>query len=210
MRAPRSHDFVPPWQWGIFRRKACRDLLLDRRSKEYDAMTAIYQALKRAGFNETYWQFVYRGQIGGLVKNPRGTLLEFHVRFFEDGMIYAEIELGRSVLLHFLNRRCYINQYLARRLRSRLPEKYVDYFQLSTERYKCAYHRNWPEWTIRNRFVTLSMKKQIHFLTTLSDWRVLALIMLGSTVSSFTPSLVILPLVTATMIVVYLLAPRRS
>jgi len=71
-------------------------------------MNSIYQALKEMGFKETYWQFVYPGQIGGLVKSPRSNLLELHVRFFQEGMMYAEIEMGRSALLHFLNRRLYL------------------------------------------------------------------------------------------------------
>jgi len=210
MKAPFRRDFAPPWRWGIFRRAPCRALQLSSSSPDYRPMNAIYAALKSAGFRETYWQFVYSGQIGGLVKSPKGTVIEFHVRFFEGGMIYAEIELGRSLLLHFVNRRSYINKYLVAMLASRLSAAEASYFLASTERYKSAYHNDWPEWTANFRYITPSMKKQIRFLTTLSDWRVLALIMLASTASSFGDRPVVLPILTATMIIIYLLAPKRS
>jgi hypothetical protein len=172
-------------------------------------MTAIYQALKSIGFRETYWQFIYPGQIGGLIRNPRNTLIEFHVRFLKEGMIYAEIELGRSVLLHFANRKLYINQYLICKMGSRLSAAHREYLRGSIKRHKSVYAKDWPEWTVENRFVTPSMKKQIRFLAVLADWRTLALIMLASVVSSLADGPTVLPLITALMIFVYVLAPKR-
>jgi|HubBroStandDraft_4_1064222.scaffolds.fasta_scaffold301862_1 hypothetical protein len=202
--------FAPPWHWGIFRRDPCSRLLIDDGSPEYEPMTAIYQALKAAGFRETYWQFVYPGQIGGVVKTPRGTLIELHVRFFERGMIYAEMEVGRSVLLHFLNRRYYINEYLIRKFDSKLTSSQLDYLRISTARYKACCDNDWPEWTLENRFITRSTRMQIRFLTVLADWRVLALIMLASVASSVVRHSIAVPLVAALMILVYLLAPKRA
>ena len=170
---------------------------------------AIYNALRATGFRETYWQFVYPRQIGGLVKNPKGSLIEFHVRFFEDGMIYAEMELGRSVLLHFFKSRHYINHYLIRKLGCRLTCSQLDYLRMSTAKYKASYDNDWPEWTVGNRFITHNTKMQIRFLTLLADWRVLTLIILASVASSLVPNSVALPLVTTLMVLVYLLAPRR-
>jgi hypothetical protein len=208
-RSRIAPEFAPPWQWGIFRRKPCSGLLIDRSSPDCEPMMAIYNTLRATGFRETYWQFVYPRQIGGLVKSPRGSLIEFHVRFFEDGMIYAEMELGRSVLLHFLNRRHFINQYLIRRLRCRLTSSQLDYLRMSTAKYKASYDNDWPEWTVGNRFITHNIKMQIRLLAHLADWRVLALIILASVASSLVPNSVVLPLVTTLMILVYLLAPRR-
>jgi hypothetical protein len=210
MNSSRSHGFVPPWQWGIIRRRVCRGLFLETNSSEYEPMTAIYEALKNTGFKETYWQFVYPDQVGGLVKIRRHTLIEFHVRFFKGGMIYAEMEFGRSVFLHFLNKRCYINSYIIKTLSSRLSALHIDYLRASTKRYKRVYHNGWPEWTRRNRFMTPKTKMQIRFFTILSDWRTLALIMLASVASSLERVTAALPLLTAIMIVIYLLAPRRT
>jgi hypothetical protein len=172
-------------------------------------MTAIYEALKSIGFRETYWQLVYPGQIGGLIKNPRGTLIEFHVRFFQRGMIYGEMELGRSVFLHFVNHRCYINCYLVTKIGSRLCPAHIDYLRVSTERFKRVYPRQRPEWTRENRFMTPNIKRQIQFLTLLADWRALALIMLASIGSTMANGPAALLLVIALMIFVYLLAPKR-
>lgn len=206
----RYLDLAPPWRWGIFRRKACRSLAISEASIHYHAMEGIYRALRRAGFRETYWQFVYAGQIGGLIKNPGHTLIEFHVRFFDGGMMYAEMELGRSVLLHFLSPRCYINHYLIRTIGARLSEQEQDFLRNSTEKYKAIYPREWREWDKDTRLMTPFLKKQVRFLTMLTDWRTLALIMLASVVSSIADRQVVLPILTALMVIVYLLAPRRA
>lgn len=203
-------EFVPPWRWGIFLRRPCTGLMLEKSSADYEPMRAIYQSLKNIGFRETYWQFVYPGQIGGLIKCPRNKLVEFHVRFFEGGMIYAEFELGRSVLLHFLGHRYYLNRYIVRKIQSGLSQEHLAYLQCAMQRYKTAHLREWPEWSTENRFMTEGIKRQIKFLTVLSDWRVLALIMLASVVASSVHGPIMLPLLTALMIVVYLLAPKRS
>jgi hypothetical protein len=210
MRSPRTREFVPPWRWGIFRRAPCAHLLLDSCSPDHAPMTAIYEALKSAGFKETYWQFVYPGQIGGLVQNARGTLIEFHVRFFENGLIYAEMEIGRSASLHLINRRLYINYYIIKKLHSRLPSAHLDYLRAATERSKLVYPKDWTEWSVQNRFMTPSIKRKIRFLAVLSDWRTLALIMMASVVSSMADGSVIIPLLTAIMIFVYVLAPKRT
>jgi hypothetical protein len=206
----RFREGIAPWRWGIFCRAPCAKLLGET-SPHYEAMNAIYLALKSTGFRETYWQVVYPGQVGGLIKIPRGTLIEFHVRFFRNGLIYGEMELGRSALLHFVNRRIYyINGYLERKLRTRISGEHAAFLRESTRRYKSLYVSNRPEWTSRNRFVTPTMKKQIRFLTVLSDWRFLAFIMLFSLISTFANGPSTLALLTASMIVVYVLAPRRS
>lgn len=64
-----------------------------------------YRALKDAGFRETIWQFVYRSQRGGLVLPIDKGRLELHARFYADGTIEAELEVGRRFIGHFLNPR---------------------------------------------------------------------------------------------------------
>ena len=210
MARRRAYRFAPPWQWGILRRRGCKQLHLSETSPDYEPMTTIYQALKGAGFRETYWQYVYPGQIGGLVKSPQNRLIELHARFFEGGMIYGEMEMGRSVLLHFINRRYYVNDYLVKMLGKRLSAPHARYLRISIEKYKSACEDDWPEWTAGHRFITRSNKMQIRLFTVLSDWRILAIIMLASVVSNITRGPIALPLLTALMIVVYLVAPRRS
>lgn len=209
MQSHLSHGPAWPWRWGLVRRHACRRLAIKETSPHQSSMTAIYDALKQAGFAETFWQFVYPGQIGGLIKAPQNSLIELHVRFFEDGLIYCELELGRSVLLHFLNHRFFANGYLIRKIGSKLTPVHLDYLKWTTERYKSLYGSRWPEWTATNRFITRRIKMQIRFLTLLSDWRSLAGIMLLSVAASATKSSIVLPAVTAAMILIYLVAPRR-
>lgn len=210
MLPQKTPGFLPPWRWGVFLRKHCTGLLLDSRSPEFEPINAIYRALKETGFRETYWQFVYPGQIGGLVKSPRSKLVELHVRFFESGMIYAEIEMGRSVLLHFINRRYYLNNYIFKKIQSKISREHGAYFLAATKKYKSLHSNSWPEWSVKNRFMTPNIKKQIRFLSVLSDWRTLAIIMLASVVSSLADRPMVLPIITAAMIVIYLLAPKRS
>jgi hypothetical protein len=210
MRRTRHRKFVPPWQWGIFYWKPSINLSLASCTAEHAPIIAIYQTLKSMGFKETRWQFVYPGQIGGLIKNPRSTLLEFHVRFFSDGLIYAEIEIGRSGSLHLIDRRMYINNYLIGKMGSSLAQEHLEYFRTASEKAKLVYPKNWPEWSSQNRFMTPSIKTKIQFLSVLADWRVLALVMMASIVSSIVKGVVLIPLLTAIMIFVYVLAPKRT
>ena len=173
-------------------------------------MIAIYQTLKSIGFKETYWQFVYRGQLGGLIKNARGTLIEFHVRFFNDGSIYAEMEIGRSVSLHLIDRRLYINHYLIRKLQGRLSREHFGYLAAATKKAKMMYPKSWSEWSTGNRFMTRGIRAKIQLLTLVADWRTLALIMAASVASSMARGPVIIPFFVAAMIVVYVLAPKRT
>ncbi|OHB49712.1 MAG: hypothetical protein A2Y10_06020 [Planctomycetes bacterium GWF2_41_51] len=65
---------------------------------------SIYKALRQAGFKETIWQFIYRGQIGGLVLPLNDGRAELHVRFYTN-TIEAELEVGRKFIGHFLQPR---------------------------------------------------------------------------------------------------------
>ncbi|MGA8498629.1 MAG: hypothetical protein WB764_24305 [Xanthobacteraceae bacterium] len=210
MRWARTGKFVPPWQWGIFRWKSCTGLHHDTSVPENASITAIYEALKGSGFKETYWQFIYPGQIGGLIQNAGGTLIEIHVRFFKNGLIYAEMEIGRTASLHLIDRRLYANHYLVRKMSSNLTKTDLDYLRNATEKSKLMYPRKWSEWSPRNRFMTPSLKRKIRLLAILGDWRTLALVMMASIVSSIADRSVVIPLLTALMIFVYVLAPKRT
>jgi hypothetical protein len=60
----------------------------------------LYYRLKQYGFTETVWQFVYKGQVGGLILQLDGGRKELHVRFYDD-LVEAELEVGRNFLEHF-------------------------------------------------------------------------------------------------------------
>lgn len=62
--------------------------------------SSIYQKLRSIGFQETVWQYVYEGQLGGLIRPIGDDGLEIHVRFYEN-TIEAEIEVGRRYPRHF-------------------------------------------------------------------------------------------------------------
>jgi hypothetical protein len=185
-------------------------LRFDSGVPENASITAIYEALKSVGFKETYWQFIYPGQIGGLIQNAGGSLIEIHVRFFENGLIYAEMEIGRTGSLHLIDRRLYANHYLIKKMSSTLTKTDLDYLRTATEKSKLIYPRKWSEWSLRNRFMTPSLKRKIRLLAILGDWRTLALIMMASVVSSIADRSVVIPLLTALMIFVYVLAPKRT
>ena len=61
----------------------------------------ILAALQALGFRETIWQFVYKGQLAGLVLTREAGTVEIHVRFYE-ASIEAELEVGRHFIGHFL------------------------------------------------------------------------------------------------------------
>ena len=86
-----TFGFLSPRHWPIFHH--------DRRIDH-----EVYDALKRAGFRETIWQYVYRGQLGGLILPLHDGQVEIHVRFYRD-TIEAEIEIGRHTLGHFVHPR---------------------------------------------------------------------------------------------------------
>lgn len=74
-------------------------------------MISIYQKLKNIGFRETLWQYIFHGQIGGLVMPFNSGKNEIHVRFYKK-RIFAEYEIGRYYVSHFLGRRYNANDYL--------------------------------------------------------------------------------------------------
>jgi hypothetical protein len=172
-------------------------------------MVAIYEALKQRGFRETYWQVVYPGQIGGLIKSPLNTIFEFHVRFFETGMIYAELEVGRSVLLHFFIHKYYLNNYIGIKVARSLTEQERHYFYSAVDKYKAQSIKKWPEWSGQNKFMDIRSKRIIKVTSIFSNWRILFLAMLISIAATYAQSPTSLALLAMLMILAYLLSPKR-
>lgn len=206
----KMQAFAPPWRWGIFLREPCRDLIVPARLRDPEFFKAIYEALRSSGYKETVWQFVYPGQIGGLIRNPNGGFIELHVRFFDDGTIYGEIELGRSFLLHFVERRLFINDYLVGVLSSKLSAEELQKFCKSTQEFKRVNGESYGEWGVENRFANNNIKRVLKMFSVLSDWRILCLAMLSSVAATISNHEAFLPIITIMMIFVYLIAPRRG
>mgnify|MGYP001767222361 CR=1 FL=1 len=98
------------------------------------------------GFRETVWQYVYKGQIGGLVRSYGSSIIEVHVRFFEEGEIYAEVELGRSGIVHFFHERIYGNDYICGLLKSSLSSeemKSLEMYIAAHKERKILYNQEW-------------------------------------------------------------------
>lgn len=173
-------------------------------------MHTVYNALKRRGFRETYWQVVYPGQIGGLIRNPRRGFLELHVRFYEDHRIYAELEVARWALAHFFMHRMFANEHLIAMLAHDLSPHDARYLSTAIEAYKAGSRKRWPEWKAGSRIMSGTAKRMFGTWLGLSDWRFLAFAMLLSFAAVWARTLVIVPILAALFILVYLVAPRRS
>lgn len=82
-------------------------------------MGSLYRKLRDLGFAETPWQYVFSGQVGGLVlSHTKANHLgrnEVHVRFYAD-RIFAEFEIGRAYISHFFGPRLNANRELQRLL----------------------------------------------------------------------------------------------
>lgn len=88
----------------------------------------VYVLLKMKGFKETPWQYVYEGQLGGLVLPYNDSKNEIHVRFYQDRVV-SEFEIGRSYVTHFLGPRYNANRYLYDFLSSSLHEDEKEHLQ---------------------------------------------------------------------------------
>lgn len=210
MRRFELGDLAPPWRWGIFQWRPCDGTLIEQSSLVPELMVSLYATLKKMGFRETRWQVVYPDQIGGLIRNRRGSLLEIHVRFYKGDMIYAELEVGRSALLHFTVEPVFANNYLRSLLRSRVTPPELDYLVRATETYKATSRKRWREWSAKGKFMTPSLKRKIRASYILGDWRVLMVAMLVSVAAVFADDAEEIAVVALIMIIVYILAPKRS
>jgi len=58
----------------------------------------FFDRLLAIGFRRTYWQLVFPGQTAGLVKTKtlkNNGVDEYHIRFYDDGIIDCELEVNR-------------------------------------------------------------------------------------------------------------------
>ena len=64
----------------------------------------FFEGLLNLGFERTFWQLVFPGQTAGLIKkiepSPEG-VDEYHIRFYEDGIIDCELEVNRFNSQHW-------------------------------------------------------------------------------------------------------------
>lgn len=210
MRRFELRDLAPPWRWGIFRWHLCNGRFIERNAIAPKAMMAIYTALKEIGFRETRWQVLYPGQIGGLIRSRRGSLLEIHVRFFRQNMVYAELEIGRSTLLHFLIEPRFANNYVISLLAHKLPMRDLAYLHKAIDAYKATSRKGWLEWRTEGKLMTPSLKRQIKLSYVFGDWRALMIAMLLSVAAAFADDAAEIALAAFVMILLYLIAPKRS
>ncbi|MCR4280941.1 MAG: hypothetical protein NUV88_01255 [Candidatus Kaiserbacteria bacterium] len=64
----------------------------------------FFKTLRAIGFRRTFWQLVFPGQTAGLIKRIPVTdtgVNEYHVRFYDDGLIECELEVDRWSSKHW-------------------------------------------------------------------------------------------------------------
>jgi hypothetical protein len=105
---------------GVFSRG-----VVDGRLLESELMSKIYGILKELGFRETMWQFVYVGQLAGLVLPFNGGKNEIHVRFYGN-RVFSEYEIGRAYLSHFTGVQYNANDYVLNLISEKLTGKEID------------------------------------------------------------------------------------
>lgn len=101
---------------GIFSKDSCDGSLIDQAH-----MKEIYDALISLGFKKTRWQYIFEGQLAGLVMPYNDGKNEVHIRFYHD-RIFAEYEVGRSSFAHFLGPFLNSRPYILHILRKQLSE----------------------------------------------------------------------------------------
>lgn len=170
-----------PWRWGLFHHRNCRGALIIEKAASSPKLSIIYAALMDLGFRETIWQFVYSGQIGGLVRTYGRGLIEVHIRFFEDDAIFAELEIGRTGLAHFLNRRIFANSHIIKLLEKSMDREDFDYLCRSIEKYKSSLRRETVEWLPGVHF--LRKIRLLRLQRFLGSWLFISLIMVTSVAS---------------------------
>ena len=73
-------------------------------TKVGDLQKSFFYELRAQGFKRTPWQLVFPGQIAGVIKTiPPETdgINEYHVRFYNDGIIDCELEFARFHSMHW-------------------------------------------------------------------------------------------------------------
>ncbi|NDV24037.1 hypothetical protein [Desulfovibrio sp. JC022] len=203
-----NDNWEPPWNWGVFKRKQCkRDYICSELGANH-RMVCIYDTLLKKGFSETYWQYVYPEQIGGLIKTFCKGSLELHVRFFRNDKIYAEIEIGRCAYIHFSKHRYYANNYLKLLMKSQ-GVNVLEYLDSAIAKYKIS-GKKAPEWSAKNKFCTTKVKKLIKTAMIFGDWKTLSFLLLLTVSVMPQTNSVFLSVATFILIVAHIFAPKKS
>ncbi len=69
-----------------------------------DLQKSFFDELRAQGFKRTAWQIVFPGQIAGIIKTippEEDGINEYHVRFYDDGVIDCELEVARFNSMHW-------------------------------------------------------------------------------------------------------------
>ncbi len=109
--------------FGIF----SREIVQGKRIRD-KCMLSVYRKLLDLGFKQTRWQYIFDGQIGGLVLPFNGGENEVHVRFYNN-RIFAEYEIGRAYVTHFIGPRFNANNYLLGILYHSLSQEEVNFLE---------------------------------------------------------------------------------
>jgi len=70
----------------------------------------FFSELRAQGFKRTPWQLVFPGQTAGIIKLisiQEDGVNEYHVRFYNDGVIDCELEVARFDSMHWVGPRRY-------------------------------------------------------------------------------------------------------
>ena len=68
----------------------------------------FFQELRSQEFKRTVWQLIFPGQVAGLIKPipvQVDGVNEYHVRFYDDGIIDCELEVARFNSMHWTGAR---------------------------------------------------------------------------------------------------------
>jgi hypothetical protein len=168
----------PPWRWGVFQRKRCEKRFLLEASQANPLIGEVYTALLTKGFRETVWQYVYRGQIGGLVRTYGKGLIEVHTRFFDNNTIYTEVEIGRTGLAHFAGKRIYGNLFIDGLLKNSMSLEARNYLNISVTRHKETHLLFIKEWRRGDKFLDQKLLLKVQNL--LGSWVFIAALMIAS------------------------------
>lgn len=70
--------------------------------------------MQAQGFKRTIWQLIFPGQIAGLIKSvpEQKENNEYHVRFYNDGIIDCELEFARFNSMHWIGQRIHSSKFL--------------------------------------------------------------------------------------------------
>ena len=139
--------------FGIFSRSIVRGKFINN-----NLMLLVYNKLKENKFRETPRQYIFKDQIGGLVLPYNGGRSEIHVRFFKD-RIFAEYEIGRSYISHFLGPRYNANEFIFSLLKINLTkdeERYL--YKMLSKKNQLDDEKKMQYWDQQNKELFIKKK----------------------------------------------------